>query len=821
MQKGFRNRSQGIFLLLTGVCFGVLSVHPAAAQSSSDDEYYPYAEPAERRPLLETDTTLFYRAVQRASDLYGEHTDFNLPPVAVRRRGLDYACERTTLSGLDLPYRSFTLLRLLGAEEIRHAGLDPAPGVISGAGGTTLFRFSPGEPLQPCLVSARFTDRNYRFGARVAGSCALGERWRLSAAADFRTGRDPYVEGVFTNGLTAGFRLSRTFGDGSGPDALSLLFLVPVSTRGTRLSTSEEAFTLTGNRLYNPAWGFQDGRVRNSRVRRETVPLLVAAWRTGLAPSTSVSVSLGAEAGTEGYSSLGWYDARTPMPDNYRYLPSYTGDRATEEAWLAEDPRYTQIDWDELIRRNRMADGHAVYALEERVERLWNLMLHACFTTDVDRRLTLRYGVDLRRDDRRHYKRMRDLLGARFIEDIDQYLIDDDTYGTLLQNDLRHPDRTIREGDRFGYDYTLVTRSAALFFEADYRSDRFRGDVSLSLGSSAVHRRGHYEKELFPGSRSYGRSRVLRFAPYVLKVSGGWSFTPRSYLGLSLLAAARTPDAGDLFYQPLYNNRPLEHAVAERTFAAEAVCRLTGPVLDFEATLYSVLTLDGAETRRYYDDLSYLYCDLAVTGIGCWSYGVEAAADLRLSDCWLLSLAASAGRSRYVRDPVVTVLSDVDNRAVDRGSSSRMGGCERGGFPQLTAVSELAWFGRSGWGVRASAGYAGRRFVEPMPLRRTDRVAGQAGVTREAFEAFTRQERLPDAITLDASVFRSFWFARSRLTVSLLLRNLLNSSVPYNGYESLRVRRIASGDTDYCVPHATRYTNVLPRSFYLTVSYRF
>ena len=817
--------ANGLFcrFLLLCACLATLFLHGvAAAQPYSDDEYYPYAEREERRPLLTTDTTLFYRAVQSTADLYGEHTDFTLPDVAVRRRGLGYDTERTVLSGIDLSYRYLTLLRLLGAEETRSPGLQPVPGLRAGAGGATLVRFPAGDPMQPYLVSARFADRNYRFGARLAGTTRLGRTWRLSAAADFRTGRDLRVEGVFTNAVTGGFRLWRTFGESGDGGTLSLLCIVPVSTRGTRLSTSEEAFTLTGDRLYNPAWGFQEGRVRNSRVRRETLPLTVVTWERRLSSSTTVSAALGAETGTNRYSSLGWYDARTPMPDNYRYLPSHTGDRATEEAWLAGDPRYTQIDWDELIRQNRMAGGHAVYALEDRVERLCNLGFYACFETDVNRRLTLRYGVELRLDDRRHYKEMRDLLGAGYITDIDQYLIDDDTYGNQLQNDLRHPERTIREGDRFGYDYTLSARSGHLFFQTDYRSDRFRGDVWVSLGSSAVNRRGHYEKELFPGAQSCGPSRTLHFTPWTLKATVGWSFATWRYMEASVLAAARTPDAAMLFYQPLYNNRTVENPACERTYAAEATYRRTGERFEWQATLFAAMTLDGMETRRYYDDMSAVYCDMATTGIGLLRAGVELGASLRLSYRWRLSLAASAGRYRYIRDPRVTVLSDVDNTAVDTGSVSHMGGCTIGGAPQLTAAAEGSWFGPKGWGAGVSMGYAGIRYVEPMPLRRTDRIASQAGITPEAFEAFTHQQRLPDAVTLDASLFKTFYFDRSRLTVSLLLRNLLGTGdMVYNGYESLRVRRVTAGDATFYTPHATRWTYAWPRSFYLTVSYRF
>lgn len=58
---------------------GLLTVCGAAAQHP-DDEYYPYAaRQEERTPLLLTDSTLFYRAVQTTPDLYAEHTAFNLP----------------------------------------------------------------------------------------------------------------------------------------------------------------------------------------------------------------------------------------------------------------------------------------------------------------------------------------------------------------------------------------------------------------------------------------------------------------------------------------------------------------------------------------------------------------------------------------------------------------------------------------------------------------------------------------------------------------------------------------------------------------------
>ena len=62
-------------------------------------------------------------------------------------------------------------------------------------------------------------------------------------------------------------------------------------------------------------------------MRRELVPLAAATYCVRLSPATWLDMAAGAEYGVRKYSALGWYDARTPMPDNYRYLPGYTGDR--------------------------------------------------------------------------------------------------------------------------------------------------------------------------------------------------------------------------------------------------------------------------------------------------------------------------------------------------------------------------------------------------------------------------------------------------------------------------------------------------------------
>ena len=252
--------------------------------------------------MLVPDSALFYRAVQAAPDLYGSVSAFILPQVALQRRGQPFGAEVATADGAQVPYRCFQALRGLGAEERAEPGLAMTAEHLGGAGGVRTFGFADGMPLLPYRASVSFSGRNHLVGAKVSAVGELPHDWRFAAALDFRTGRDLYADGVFTNALTAAFRLEKHFGPNH---RVALLAVVPPSVRGTRLSSVGEAFSLTGDALYNPAWGFQNGKVRNSRVRRETVPWTAVSYRGGLSANTSLSAVLSAETGSRSYSALG------------------------------------------------------------------------------------------------------------------------------------------------------------------------------------------------------------------------------------------------------------------------------------------------------------------------------------------------------------------------------------------------------------------------------------------------------------------------------------------------------------------------------------
>lgn len=798
-----------------GSCFllALLIVCGALAQ----EPYDTYRWEEEWRPMLRTEEALFFRAVQDAPDLYGHATGFELSFPGGGRRGAAFYDKITELSGIDVPRNCVSALRMLSFPLSATGGIDPAAGTASGVERFDALGFDAAPRRR---ASVRLTDRNYRTGARLLWGVDRHD-WRLEAAADLRTGRDMRIEGVFTQAVTAALRVGKTWRDET---RLTLIAAVPLSVRGLRGASTAEAIALTGDRFYNPSWGFQNGRVRNARVRREWLPYAAAAFGTRLSVSTTFVAAVGIRAGLRRTSALEWFDASTPVPDNYRRMPSFFAEGDVSAAvgarWRAGDARYTQIDWDELYAENRMRRGDAAYVLADRTERVASVQAAATFRTRTGERLRIDYGIRFLYDQTRRGKELRDLLGAQYLTDIDCYLVDDATYRNSLQNDLRRPDRRVGEGDRFGYDYALSVRETALFIRAEYRTGAFLFGAGLRVADRSIRRLGFFEKELFPGEGSFGASKRIALHPYALTLTTGYAFSPATYFGLSLQAAAAAPEADDLFLQPQYNNRSVDVPRASKRFAAEATFRIRRGSVELQATAFASLEKEGCAARRYYDDLASVYCDRVVTGMGILTCGVAAAAVIRPARRWQLMLTASGVRCKYVDDPVVTLYRDTDNSLIDRGSRSYMKGCTPDGMPQVVAGVSVDYFGRR-WGFRLSGGYAGDRRVDPDPGRRTSRVARQASESPEAFDLFMAQERLADAVAVNAFVWKSFYFGARRLTCSLSLRNLTGDTAPYGGYEQPRVRRVVSGAATLYRPFDNRYTYMYGRSLFLSISFDF
>ncbi len=807
------------FILIFALLGGVVAV-----AQEIDDDYRRYKIDAEQIQdrIIETDTLLFYRSSHLSRDLYDEITAYRFSYVDFARRGADYTSRGIVLDGIELRPSNHSLLRRLGLTERGYAGLAHGTSHAGAMNGVDEFTTTDGVPLDAVNIGTFFSGKGYLGGVRASVSALMRKGWSATLYASARGGDDLYVEGVYNNSVDVGLRLAKSFDAGA---ALALVALSTIGERGLRSASTEEAFTLTGDRLYNPAWGYQAGRVRNSRTRRDAVPFVAATYTQPIGSSTRLQITAGGDYGHRRYSSLGWYDAMTPRPDNYRYMPSFYADESVAavvaDEWRASNPDYTQVRWDDLYGQNRISSNGAVYAVDYRVERIARGQVVVDFRTELGSNLTLRYGLRGDYLSSRNYKQMVDLMGATHLDDVDYYLLDDDTYSARLRNNMLRKELAVGQGDRFSYDYDLRRRSLMATLAVDYSVVRWHITADLQVGRASIQRVGYFEKELFPASASLGRSERLKFNPYLMKASVGYAFNPRHHLRLGAMVAERLPEAQNMFLNPLYNNRTVDNPSAEHHRAAELEYKYSGTAADVVLTAYAASVSGQRETLRLYDDLSRAYCDVDISRLGSVRYGVEMATEVRFTSFLRASLTAAAGRYLYAENPLVTHYADTDNQVISSSSESYMGDCYIGGAPQLSATAELTYIDYKGWSASLGAQLAAARYVEPSVVRRTERVAIQGSSSEEIFLSFMHQRRLGDAFTIDASLSRWFNLERSRLALTLSVRNLLGTDdIVYSGYESSRIRNYRSGAQRIYTPQDDMLTYAYPRTYYVVVSWK-
>ena len=752
--------------------------------------------------------------------------DYNLSMVRFARRGVSYHERKTTINGVEVPF--------IGGSAIRALQLSSEADTYENR-----LRISMLQREQTSAGVA-FSSRNMPYSVSFATAHKLAKDWSLATNLTVRTGRDLHIEGLFGNSLELNAVATKNW---SSKHTLSMAIFAKPQMRSTRLASTEEAFRLTGNNLYNPAWGYQNGKLRNSRIRREFLPTIFIGYEGKLNKRTKLNLAATLTAGIEKYSSLDWFDAQTPTPDNYRYMPSYFDDEediflTVESAWINNDTRYTQIDFDRLIKTNRLNGGEAIYAISDRVRRTIRSAFRGGATTTLNKG-SISYGLEVTTANYRNYKQMRDLLGAEYIVDLDYFLLDDDTFGNSLQNNLATPNRHIEAGDQFGYDYAIRRYDISTFAIYNYSTDRFDLDIVAKVGYSDISRRGFYRKELF-ADNSFGVSRHLKFSPYLFRLKASYLIADNHFIEGAIATEAKPCNEEDLFLQSQYNNRTVTAPTMRSTYNGEVRYTFQTPHFAIAATLFLSAELNNTQARHLYDDLSGEYADIVNSRINTLRYGLEVEANYRFADHFRATTAISLGRYKYATNSLITIYTDTTNRLLADHIESHTKGLSLGNTPQIAITAGISYYNK-GWWATINANYAGLRYIEPSAVMRTDRVLAMA-VSPEQLNALTMQERLRDAFTIDLSLSKSLYlnrlskkiysttaaprfedkYPRSRLIFRIGIRNLLDSTdIVYSAYESSRLQRHKIADEYIYNRQASRYMYGYPRTYYASATFAF
>lgn len=721
-------------------------------------------------------------------DLYNELLQYTNLPIEINRRGVS----------------SWLLYRVLDSEFVT---VEPLPEIANSS-----------------KVRVAGSMEGYNLGLRGDYSTNINKSSAITSSIDYRTGRDLFVDGVFSNQFRAEIGWNYKFND---DDYLSVSLYIPYINASQRNGVNDEIVSLTSDPLYNSAWGYYDGEVRSSKIDTYAVPRLDVRYQRKLSSSTTLAAQVMAKYGVSSRSQLGWYDGYNPYPDYYRNLPSYIQNESShttiERAWQSGDSDYTQINWDQLVWSNQIsADGESCYVMESRVRRIADIKLDLMASSILTSQFTICYGIRGEYNSTRNYKQLDDLLGGDYLLNTDQYIGDYENLDLDMDNDLQNPNRKVECGDRFGYDYTLSTLDYSLILGVNYTHERLSVELRGELGSRKVQRVGHYEKERFAASLSYGASSTIELPQNSLNYSVDYQLNNRSKFTLSGAMAQLAPLSYDLFIQPEYANLTVANGCSSTSGAIASRYEFHRVGLHFTAEAFFNWSNNFTDVVRYYDDLDYIYTNAVVSEIDTRGVGIEAALSVQLNKILRLENTLCIGRYRYSDAPLVSLYDDSDLTLYSQSRASAIEGCAVSQSASLYSTTAIDLLLNRGWILSAQLAITTGRYVDPSFVRRTDRVVSSllsSGLSDDAIG----QEKLSDMYDLSLSVMRTIYLAKGSLTLFLRLDNALGDDyLEQSGRESNRALYYSGGSTTgsrYLQPNS--YTYAIPRRIYISCTYNF
>jgi hypothetical protein len=400
---------------------------------------------------------------------------------------------------------------------------------MAAMGGSNNYNFRPSSFATGQRVTLSGANRNYTLRAMYTYNTGVMENgWAFSANVTYRWANRGYVEGMFYNSLSYFFGAEKIIND---HHRVSLVTWGNPTERSSQGAATDEMYWLANDRYYNPYWGYQNGKMRSSRVITDYTPTALATWDWQILPSMKLSTSFTGRYGHYKSTRLNYNNSDNPQPNYWKNLPSSYYDvwdetdlnNRTEQGqrdWLraknllSGEKADRQINFDRLYYANRQASAQgadAMYYIEAKNITHMNLTLASALQTELTSSTSFNMGFQLSTNKGMHYATMEDLLGADCFHNINTYALG--TYAQIddrVQFDLNNPNALVREGDRFRYDYNILVDKASFWTTFKYDFRRLHTFVSGFVGGIEMQREGKMRNGM-AADYSYGKSSTAHF----------------------------------------------------------------------------------------------------------------------------------------------------------------------------------------------------------------------------------------------------------------------------------------------------------------------
>lgn len=830
-----------------------ISLSPEAVAAVEEDDFTEFdTETADDNQSLPV-------VLSASNDIFDNISGYKFSAMRFKARGYDGENQSVYLNGIYLndalsgysPYSLWTGLNEATRNKELTGGLMTSDYGVGGIGGTTNINTRPSQLRKGFRASIVNANNNYRF--RVMLTYASGESdngWSYALSASTRQGGNDYIYGVYYNAFAYYLGIEKKF---NPFHRLAFTFLGTPTERGAQTATTQEVYDLIGNNYYNANWGYQNGDKRNARVRNNHEPVAMLNYYYTPKDDFNLTLSVAYRFGKNGYSALDWYDAQDPRPDYYRNLPSYyvssdaSKDNPYLAAWLTEawysDRNTRHIYWDRIYNVNynslldtdleywgnpSIATGsrRSKYILEERRtdQRDFNAKLQ--IMKRISDHQVLNLGVDFRRNTTEYYKKIKDLLGGDYWLDIDQFAERDFGSVESSQNNLNTPNRLVKKGDKYGYDYYAHVQSEKIWATYKFNKGSFEGYLAGETGITRFWREGKYRKGLFPNN-SFGDSERKDFWTYTTKAGLTYKITGNQRIYANIAYMEQAPYFKNAFVSPRTRNSLVPNLTTEKVFSTDFNYALRINNFKMRLTGFYTTIKDRTNLISFYDDQYRAYTNFAMSGIEQTHVGMELGINVPL--VWGVDLRGALTIGDYYYSSNPKVIQTVDNsEKVIANTTVYWKDMKVHSTPQKAASIGLNYRGPHNIYAGIDLNYYADLYLSMNPLYRTDEALVNYNMFSEEERNYMiwtmrKQEKFDDAFVLNANFSKSWYIKRIyNLGFSLEVKNILNDqNIKTGGYEQMRLKKNELNDKTYYTRFDSKYFYMFGTTYYLNIYFRF
>lgn len=797
--------------------------------------------------------------LQSSRDVYVNQAGFNFSAARYRLRG--YSSENTRLffNGIPVndPENGWTIWSYWGGlnDVTRYPensfGISNSAATFGSVGAYSYISALPSEKNIGGRISYAATNRSYRNRAMYTYNTGLNNKgWGFLISGSSRWSDEGYVPGTYYSAGSYLLSIEKKF---NAKHTLNFMGFGAPTVQGRQGIAVQETYDLTGENFYNPYWGYQtqsDGtqKKRNARNRNNHKPYLTLGHYWSISKKLIIQTNLFAITGRTANTNLNWFNANDPRPDYYKYLPSYfinnqgslSGNQIIEnqadynqilQGWQQNNPNTTQLNWDLMYNANynnlytqndiggeggnSLTARRSKYILEEYRLDPRHYGFNSFGKWNVNENSNLNFGVSISNYKSKNFRLLNDLLGGDYWVDIDQFALRDFDDPNLAQNDLQNPNKIIKVGDVFGYNYDIHINKNELFSTYSFNKNRIETFFGINLSNTTFWRNGKMQNGRFP-ENSLGNSEKQTFLNYGAKFGFLYKITGRHLLSFNAMYKTEAPYVRNAYVSPRTRDQLVPNLKSTEIISGDINYNIRLPFLKARLSGFYTQINNQTWARSFYHDEYRTFVNYMMTNVDQLFMGTELGFESNITSSLQLTGAFTIGDYLYKSRPVATITRDNSQEVIALDKVIYLKNFKIGGMPQQATSIGLKYNSPKYWYAGINYNYFTDIYLSPNPDRRTTEALAGYAEGYPYVNEIVDQTKLENGNAVNLFIGKSWKFYKnnSYLRLGLNVNNLIdNTHFKTGGFEQLRY------DASNIQRFPNKYGYMYGRTYFLMLSY--